>query len=345
MSASAFAKPAEKSTARCPNCAAGMKPHALPGHYGTAINIDACHDCNVLWFDQSESMQLAPDGVVELFQLVSANGGAQSAKLSEGLGCVRCRRTLDPRKDQVHTSKFNYFSCSNGHGRLTTYYQFLIEKQFVRELTTAERAKLAAEVKQIKCSGCGAAVNLAAESACGYCRAPIAVFDRNAAQKAIDHYLKERGKQLPTHPAPPYAPTRDGGYANSGHYDAVDLAADALWAMARFASRSGYRGASVPVGSAIPAGLPSIDEAFSGALAQGAPSLGGIGEIASADALSQFGTLLSTSSLPTLDFPTEMGSDAADSLADVGSAMAESGDGLLDLVGDGIGALVGSIFD
>ena len=30
----------------------------------------ACFDCQALWFDRGEGWQLAPDGVVQLFQLV-----------------------------------------------------------------------------------------------------------------------------------------------------------------------------------------------------------------------------------------------------------------------------------
>ena len=62
--------------------------------------------------------------------------------------------------DQVKGTRFAYQACRKGHGRMTTFYNFLAEKQFVRELTQAERAKLAAKVEQIRCSGCGAAVNI-----------------------------------------------------------------------------------------------------------------------------------------------------------------------------------------
>ena len=177
-----------------------MSIYSLPGHYNQTVEIDVCHDCNAIWFDQWESSQLSPDGTVALFQLINERGGTSStaaSKFGEGLRCVTCGTGMKLVNDRVKNTRFAYQSCPKGHGRLTTFYNFLAEKQFVRELTQLERSKLAATVQQIKCSGCGASVNIGKTDACEYCRAPVSVFDRDAAKTAIDHYLKERQQQVP----------------------------------------------------------------------------------------------------------------------------------------------------
>jgi hypothetical protein len=293
-----------------------MHLHRLPGQYNQTVTIDACQACGVLWFDKGESGQLEPDGVVELFQIVNAKGGAQSPQLGPRLGCVRCNVKLTPSQDKVVTGQFNYFSCKAEHGRLISFYQFLIEKRFVRNLTLAERRKLAVEVKQIKCSGCGAPVNLGTESACSYCRSPVAVFDRDAAKKAIAHYLASRGKQLP---ARPDLILNSPALGHSNHFEShlgyrsAELAVDALWAIAqfaRFSGRSPSRAISDNTSSGVAqsmfsANVPTADEAFS-----------------------------STNMVEL----TESGSS-------IFEGVTGSSSDLIDLVGDGIGSLLGSLFD
>jgi Transcription factor zinc-finger len=327
--------------ASCPNCKQAMRLQSLPGHYTSKVNIDVCHACNLFWFDSTESTQLSPDGVVELFQLINSNKGAQTPQIAQRLACTRCKKQLVPRRDQVNTGIFNYFACDDGHGRLTTFYQFLIEKKFVRTLSKIELDKLALEVRQIKCSGCGAAVNVGKESACSYCRAPIAVFDREAAKKAIDHYLSERKRQLPARPpSQPQAALAQQHSSSTGE-GVSDLALDIVWAMAQFVGTTSRRqigsgshhGGIAEVGS-LP--LPSAEEA--------------LGQMASADApigataLDDLGSLLEGVSLPE-SLPNLGGiADLADASGDIVGAIAENGGDLVDLVTDGIGALIEGLF-
>jgi hypothetical protein len=355
------------NTGRCPNCASIMKLYTLPGHYGKDVVVDACHECHALWFDESESTQLSPDGVVELFRMVHDAPGVASPKWGEGLGCVRCRSGLKTVHDVAGGSRFTYHSCQKGHGRLTSFYQFLTEKKFVRELTAAERMKLAAEVKQIRCSGCAAPVNLAKQSACEYCRAPISVFDRNAAQKAIDHYLKERGKQLPQSPQP----VSNGNGATvyyEDRYSGTELAMDALWALAHFASRatrsSGTR-ASVPatVGGGGTSALPTADELIGNTNAGLETFVRNVGEQSAIAEVLGEGLSVGAGSVSDMaqgldwtggasgalesagEFAGSVGGSFSDTIGDSAGDAFSSSDSLVDLVGDGIGSLVSSIFD
>jgi hypothetical protein len=391
----------------------------LPGHYNQSIDIDVCHDCNALWFDQWESSQLSPDGTVALFQLINERGGASStatSKFGQGLRCVSCGTGMRLTNDRVKNTRFVYQACPKGHGRLTTFYNFLAEKQFVRELTQQERAKLATSVQQIKCSSCAAPVNIGKTDACEYCRAPVSVFDREAAKKAIDHYLLERKRHVAAPPASGSA-SYDYSGSNTGWntYDSVGLAADILFALGRAATRGVGAGASrvvpaaagVATGSALADGnaavtgglletlhsgtggaLPTATDALFGNTLDGggfgSSALGGLltsgaswpmplqlaaasdalpsatdalfGSAASAASessggiLSELGNVFSSSSSSGFaDAASSIGSAASDiggSALDIaGDVASSSSEGIVDLVSDGIGSLLGSLFD
>jgi Zn-finger nucleic acid-binding protein len=245
--------------AKCPNCQLAMDVHRLPAHYDREVELDACKECRLLWVDGMESQQLTSDGVVELFRIVHQHAEERSEKLKASMGCVRCKSTLAKTHDRMSSTRFHYHACSKGHGRLITFYQFLAEKQFVRELSPAERAQVAADVKEIRCNGCGAPVDLAKHNACEYCRAPIAVFDRNAAQKAVEHYLARRHRVLPAGPPTPISAPQWSAPVEPSAYTAADLALDAVWAMSRFAMRSMSSRDAAP--AAIPS-LPTIAQSF-----------------------------------------------------------------------------------
>ena len=62
-------------------------------------------------------------------------------------------------------TRFEYLRCPNGHGRLTTFVEFLKEKDFIRPLSARQIAELRESLQTINCSSCGAAVDLAASTA------------------------------------------------------------------------------------------------------------------------------------------------------------------------------------
>ena len=292
-----------------------MSAYSLPGHYGRPVDLDVCHDCNAIWFDQGESTQLSPDGTVALFQLINERGGTSTnaaSKFGEGLRCVTCGTGMRLTNDRVKNTRFAYQSCPSGHGRLTTFYNFLAEKQFVRELTQAERAKLAVSVQQIKCSSCAAPVDIGKTDACQYCRAPVSVFDRDAAKKAIDHYLVARQQQ----PMPALGNGSNYGSSSSVGsfgYNGVDLAADIMFALGRAATRGIAGGGARAVPAAVGAGAGS-------ALADGGSSAtGGLLESIGASANSGAGS--AANALPTAS-DALFGSALGNVLSpDVGSAI------------------------
>jgi hypothetical protein len=148
------------------------------------IEINACASCNLLWFDKSESVRLAPKAVLGLFQFIGRSGGVHTA-LATNFNCPRCTVMLVPTRDLQRTTRFNYWRCRNEHGQLITFHQFLREKNFIRAPSPAEFAKLRATVRQIACSQCGAPIDLEKDSACSHCGAPVALIDPDGIAKAL----------------------------------------------------------------------------------------------------------------------------------------------------------------
>ena len=337
MSAAQFPLLEGKASGKhCTNCSAKMTAYMLPGHYNASVEIDVCMDCNAIWFDQFESMALSPDGTVALFQLIHQRGGTATSaatKFGEGLRCVTCGDGMRLTNDAVKSTRFTYQACRNGHGRLTTFYNFLAEKQFVRELTKAERAKLAARIEQIRCSGCGAAVNIGKVDACEYCRAPVSVFDRDAAKKAIDHYLQERRKQ----PVVAAGDRRTTGRASGdpwSAYDRADLGGDILFALGRAALR-GVSGA----GRAVPAGVAAGVTSGAFADAGGAASTGlpdATSAMFGADALSGTGAGDAVSSI--------ISGATGGAMESAGSALPSATDALFDAASGGAGGEFANLF-
>ena len=173
----------------CPACRQTMAKLRSPRTQGGEVVLDLCYSCQGLWFDQHESQQIAPGGVIELFREIHARRDTPRLPLPAALHCPRCGDGLRHGMDLVKPGgRFNYHRCPQQHGRFVVFSQFLIEKGFIRQLNPAEIARLAVEVRQIRCNGCGAPVDLQRDPACPHCRAPIALLDPQAVDNALARY-------------------------------------------------------------------------------------------------------------------------------------------------------------
>ena len=74
-------------------------------------------------------------------------------------------------------TRFQYWRCDNGHGRLITFMDFLREKDFVRPLTPQQLEELRQNIQTINCSNCGAAIDLVEDSVCAHCGAAVSMLD------------------------------------------------------------------------------------------------------------------------------------------------------------------------
>ena len=88
------------------------------------------------------------------------------------------------------TTRFSYLRCPNGHGRLTTFFDFLREKDFIRPLTAQQLAELRQHVQMVNCSNCGAPVDLTQGSSCAHCGSPLSMLDLKQAAMLIEQLQK-----------------------------------------------------------------------------------------------------------------------------------------------------------
>jgi hypothetical protein len=148
--------------------------------------VDLCDRCHALWFDAFESVRLTPAATLRLLREVRGAAAPERRALPEHLCCPRCRATLAPTQDVQRSTRFTYWRCPKAHGRFTPFVQFLREKNFVRELSPAEIERLKSHIGTVRCSGCGAPVELGRDLVCRYCRAPIEAFDPDALAGTVD---------------------------------------------------------------------------------------------------------------------------------------------------------------
>ncbi len=169
----------------CPSCGQGMAVRRLERKPAGEASIDYCVACRALWFDGYESLQLTPGATLELLRAIHDAEREPVRAIAATLACPRCSGALALTRDLQRTTRFSYFRCERGHGRFTPFVQFLLEKDFVRPLPLAEIERLKASVGVVRCSGCGAAIDLGTDTSCRYCRAPVTVLDPDALSRAV----------------------------------------------------------------------------------------------------------------------------------------------------------------
>lgn len=173
-----------------------MVQQSFPRKLQGDVELDLCFSCQGIWFDEYESLQLAPAGVIDLFKLLHQHRADQRLPLGSHLLCPRCAEPLVKSQDRVRSGLFNYLRCLQQHGRFISFGQFMIEKGFVRQLTGSEIKDLAVQIGTVRCNGCGAAVDIRHDSACTHCRAPIAILDPAAVEQALASYQRAATKAL-----------------------------------------------------------------------------------------------------------------------------------------------------
>jgi hypothetical protein len=169
----------------CPGCDQTMATRRLDAHYGRSVDLDLCHGCGLIWFDSRESIALTPGAVLRLFAALDEHREQRHPLPRESMACPRCRRGLLATVDRQRSTQFSYWRCSAEHGRLTTFFDFLREKNFVRPLSPGRLAELRRYAPTVNCSACGAPVDLARESVCGHCRAPLSMLDPEQVQAVV----------------------------------------------------------------------------------------------------------------------------------------------------------------
>ena len=221
----------------CPGCGAAMTALTLEGHLGAKVDLDLCTPCQVIWFDHYESLRLAPGGVLRLFQVISDGTPRSATPLTQPLKCPRCQRRLLLTHDRQRNTPLLYWRCAREHGRLTTFFDFLREKDFVRPLSQQQLTELRANVQMVNCSNCGAPIDLAGAPACAHCGTPVSMIDlkqieemalhlRRAADtsRTVDPMLPERLAQEKSQVEALFASLRaDEGRMSGTSFDLIAL--------------------------------------------------------------------------------------------------------------------------
>lgn len=168
-----------------------METVAFDGTYGSPIEVDMCWACHVLWLDKRESLHLSPRGTLDLFHKVHEHRDDPRHALTGKSLCPRCATPLQLTHDRGKGGRFSYHACPIRHGRLTPFSEFLKEKEFVRELTPAEKSQVRAELKNVQCSSCGAPVDVNGGFSCDHCGSPLSVLDADAVERTLSKLQTE----------------------------------------------------------------------------------------------------------------------------------------------------------
>lgn len=161
----------------CPACQQPMEPVPLEGTYRGAMTVDLCTACRGFWFDAGEQFRLTPAATLVLVRRVEASRDQPRQRVGSRLTCPRCRLALGITYDLVRDDKYHYFRCPDRHGIFMPFFEFLRSQGLVRGLTPQEVDALKQKVVSIKCSSCGAPIDLQTESRCGSCGSSLSIVD------------------------------------------------------------------------------------------------------------------------------------------------------------------------
>lgn len=172
----------------CPGCGHAMAAERYETHSGASMEIDACHSCNSLWFDGKESLMLSPRSVLSMFRVMHEREveAAGQRLTPDQMQCPRCQGGLVHTHDQVKATCFEYRRCGEGCGRFISFVQWMREKGFARDLDKEQIKELQKHLKVVRCSNCGAPVDLQRRAVCEYCKAAVCMLDPQAIQKTLE---------------------------------------------------------------------------------------------------------------------------------------------------------------
>lgn len=162
-----------------------MQVLALPGHYGSAVEIDLCAPCHLVWFDSVESARLSGPGLLALIgEMARAQTLAHQA-LRPDLPCPHCRATLRTVHNRTRWGPSLQLECPQHHGAYQSFAQFLSEKGLLRAMRSTDRARVLQRDGVLHCVNCGGAFG-AQDATCPWCTAAPAVVDVARLAHALD---------------------------------------------------------------------------------------------------------------------------------------------------------------
>lgn len=159
----------------------------LAGHYKKPVDIDVCEACTLIWFEGTESIQLAGPGIADLVRTIHDTlGKSLSPVLAAQLPCPVCQSPLDKVFNLSRFGRTQQWQCPQGHGYFQTFVLYLAEKGFVHKMHWADLKQHSGGKRQLFCAGCGAALDDKPHDACPYCQLAVGVIDPARLASAID---------------------------------------------------------------------------------------------------------------------------------------------------------------
>jgi uncharacterized paraquat-inducible protein A len=122
-------------------------------------------------------MQLSGLGWIELLEQLHDAQPATQPWRGQALACPRCRKPLHERHNRTRWGLFVANTCPDRHGALQSHAMLLAERGLLRTPTPADRAALVRQRGEWTCLNCGAPAGDAQRADCGWCRAPLLLFD------------------------------------------------------------------------------------------------------------------------------------------------------------------------
>jgi Zn-finger nucleic acid-binding protein len=219
-----------------------MAEQTLDSRAGQPLHIDCCFPCQAFWFDGRESLALTPGSTLTLFRVIGEHTSRPERSGLELSKCPRCRAHLRRIRDMQRATRFEYYSCPNGHGRLTTFFDFLKEKDFVRPLTPQQIVELRKNIQMVNCSNCGAPIDLAKASSCSHCGSPVSMLDMKQAEAVVEQLRRAEDPNKTVDPALPLQLERARREVDAAF---AGLPAENLWSLD--VSGTGVFGATMSV--------------------------------------------------------------------------------------------------
>jgi hypothetical protein len=181
----------------------------LEGTYRGPMTIDVCTACRGFWFDAGEQFRLTPAATLQLVRRVEASRDMPRQPVGTRLACPRCNLPLSLTYDLIRDDKYRYFRCPDHHGIFMPFFEFLRSQNLVRGLTPQEVDALKQKLVSIKCSSCGAPIDLQTQTKCASCGSGLAIVDLDHLDDALRQLDADARKDAPVAGAPPPIPPEE----------------------------------------------------------------------------------------------------------------------------------------
>lgn len=181
---SGVAAPAEPLLA-CGNCRQPMQRLVLAGHYGQRVDLDLCRNCDLVWFDGTETAQLSGPALLDLIGAMASARALPHEMLRADPRCPRCDGALEIVHNQSRWGRSTQLQCRRRHGAYQSFAQFLQEKGLLRPMSLIDRAKLLRDRGRLECVNCGGEIGKD-DALCPWCRSIPSLLDVARLAHALD---------------------------------------------------------------------------------------------------------------------------------------------------------------